>query len=204
MKIKTSTVTRSALGVMVGLAAGLLVRQRAARACSRVLWNGGNEQVFVGRTQDWTERAGSAFRMYPRGITRRGAVAENPHKWTSKYGSLVLSAYDMGTHEGVNEAGLSGHALYLADEAAFGERDPKLEGHRHHAVGAVLPGQLRHGGRSRRGAEVVCVSARAADPAERLPDPGAHFAGGQVRRLRGDRVHGAARRGSITTSGSRS
>ena len=41
MKIKNSTVTRSALGVMVGLAAGLLARQRAARACSRVLWDAG-------------------------------------------------------------------------------------------------------------------------------------------------------------------
>jgi len=127
MKTKNSTVTRTALGVMVGLAAGLLARQRVAHACSRVLWDSGNGQVFVGRTQDWTERANSAFRMYPRGIVRRGAVAENPHKWTSKYGSLVLSAYDSGTHEGVNEKGLSAHALYLAEEAAFGERDPKLE-----------------------------------------------------------------------------
>lgn len=127
MKIKSSTVARTALGVMAGLAAGLLARQRAAHACSRVLWDAGNEQVFVGRTQDWTERADSAFRMYPRGIARRGAVAENPHYWTSKYGSLVLSAYHSGTHEGVNEKGLSAHALYLAEEAAFGERDPKLE-----------------------------------------------------------------------------
>jgi choloylglycine hydrolase len=98
-----------------------------ALACTRVLWNASNEHVLVGRTQDWTERAQSAFRMYPRGIKRVGAVAENPHKWTSKYGSLILSAYDSGTHEGVNEKGLSAHALYLAEEAAFGERDPKIE-----------------------------------------------------------------------------
>jgi choloylglycine hydrolase len=91
------------------------------------MWVAGDNQVFVGRTQDWTERANSAFRVYPRGIKRRGAVAENPHDWTSKYGSVVLSAYDSGTHEGVNEKGLSAHALYLAVEAAFGERDPKLE-----------------------------------------------------------------------------
>ena len=56
-----------------------------------------------------------------------GAVAENPHTWTSTYGSLVLSAYDSGTHEGVNEQGLSAHALYLAEEAAFGERNPEVE-----------------------------------------------------------------------------
>jgi penicillin V acylase-like amidase (Ntn superfamily) len=95
--------------------------------CTRVLWDDGNGNVFVGRTQDWTERANSAFRVYPRGIDRVGAVAENPHRWTSTYGSVVVTAYDIGTHEGVNEKGLSGHALYLAEEAAFGERDPEVE-----------------------------------------------------------------------------
>lgn len=99
-----------------------------ALACTRVLWNSGNGHVMVGRTQDWTERTNSAFRIYPRGIQRVGAVAENPHKWTSKYGSVALSAYDMGTHEGVNEKGLSAHALYLAEENSFAPRDSKLEG----------------------------------------------------------------------------
>jgi penicillin V acylase-like amidase (Ntn superfamily) len=63
-----------------------------ALPCSRVLWVAGDGQVFVGRTQDWTERANSAFRVYPRGIERTGAVAVNPHKWTSRYGSLALYA----------------------------------------------------------------------------------------------------------------
>jgi choloylglycine hydrolase len=106
--------------------AGLLSGE-SALACTRVLWTSPDSQVLVGRTQDWTEKANSAFRVYPRGIERTGAVAENPHKWTSKYGSVVVSAYDIGTHEGVNEKGLSAHALYLAVEAAFGERDPKRE-----------------------------------------------------------------------------
>jgi penicillin V acylase-like amidase (Ntn superfamily) len=104
-----------------------LVSTSSALSCTRVLWSAPDGQVLVGRTQDWTERANSSFRVYPRGIERTGAVAENPHKWTSKYGSVVLSAYDIGTHEGVNEKGLSAHALYLAVEAAFGERDPKRE-----------------------------------------------------------------------------
>jgi choloylglycine hydrolase len=34
----------------------------------------------------------------------------------------------MGTHEGVNEKGLSAHALYLAVENSFDPRDAKLEG----------------------------------------------------------------------------
>jgi choloylglycine hydrolase len=108
------------------LIAGLFTAE-SAMSCTRVLWAAPDGQVLVGRTQDWTEKVGSAFRLYPRGIERVGAVAGNPLKWTSRYGSVALSAYDMGTHEGVNEKGLSGHALYLAVDAAFGERDPKRE-----------------------------------------------------------------------------
>jgi penicillin V acylase-like amidase (Ntn superfamily) len=117
-----SGVMRTLTMVLAGL-----FSTESAMSCTRVLWDAPDGQVLVGRTQDWTEKADSAFRVYPRGIERTGAVAENPHKWNSKYGSVVLSAYDIGTHEGVNEKGLSAHALYLAVEAAFGERDPKLE-----------------------------------------------------------------------------
>jgi choloylglycine hydrolase len=120
---------RSARVLMLALTTSLVAAQPTAHACSRVLWTSPDSQVFVGRTQDWTERAGSAFRVYPRGIERVGAVAQNPHKWTTKYGSLVLSAYDIGTHEGVNEQGLAGHALYLAgEEVSFGTRDSRRPG----------------------------------------------------------------------------
>ncbi len=115
------TVTLAA--ILVGLFAA-----PSAYPCTRVLWDSGTGQVFVGRTQDWTEKAGHAFRVFPRGAQRVGAVAENPHKWTSKYGSLGLTAYDMATHEGINEMGLSAHALYLAEDNSFDPRDPKLEG----------------------------------------------------------------------------
>jgi penicillin V acylase-like amidase (Ntn superfamily) len=118
---------RHTTATLAALLVGLFSASSAI-PCSRVLWDSGTGQVFVGRTQDWTERTNSAFRVYPRGIERRGAVATNPHRWTSKYGSLALSAYDEGTHEGVNEKGLSAHALYLAGETDFGKRDPKMEG----------------------------------------------------------------------------
>ncbi len=99
-----------------------------ALPCTRVVWVTADGQVFVGRTQDWTEKADSAFRVYPRGIERVGAVTVNPHKWTSKYGSLVITGYDLATHEGMNEKGLSAQILYLAGECDYGKRDPKLEG----------------------------------------------------------------------------
>ncbi len=88
---------------------------------------GGRRSRFRRPNPGLDEKVGSSFRKFPRGIQRVGAVAINPLKWTSKYGSLVITGYDIGTHEGVNEKGLSAHLLYLADEASFGERDPKKE-----------------------------------------------------------------------------
>jgi penicillin V acylase-like amidase (Ntn superfamily) len=108
--------------IVAAFTVGLLATQDAL-ACSRALWQSPDGQVLIGRTQDWTEKADSAFRMFPRGIDRVGAVSENPLTWTSKYGSLILTGYNMATHEGVNEAGLSAHLLYLAEDAAFGDRD---------------------------------------------------------------------------------
>ncbi len=80
--------------------------------------------------------------VFPRGIERVGAVTQNPHKWTSKYGSVALTAYDNATHQGVNEKGLSVHVLYLAEVCDFGKRDPKREGIGVLQWGAVLPRQL--------------------------------------------------------------
>lgn len=105
-----------------------LLTVSTAYPCSRVLWAPKDGLVLVGRTNDWTGQINSTFRKFPRGIERVGAVAENPHKWTSKYGSVALTGYDMGTHEGINEKGLSVHVLFLADVCDFGERDPKREG----------------------------------------------------------------------------
>ena len=100
-----------------------------AQACSRVLWNGNPGQVYVGRTQDWTEKVDSKFHKFPRGLVRNGLTPQNPLQWTSKYGSFVITGYDLGTHEGVNEKGLSDHLLFLADEASdFGERDTSRPG----------------------------------------------------------------------------
>jgi penicillin V acylase-like amidase (Ntn superfamily) len=118
---------RYIIGALALLFAGIIPASTAF-SCSRVLWVAGDGQVFVGRTNDWTGKVDSAFRVFPRGIDRVGAVAENPHKWSTKYGSVILSGYDMGTHEGVNEKGLSVHVLFLAEVCDFGKRDPKREG----------------------------------------------------------------------------
>jgi penicillin V acylase-like amidase (Ntn superfamily) len=48
-------------------------------------------------------------------MAREGASGANSIKWTSKYGSLVVSGYDAGTADGINEQGLVANVLYLAE-----------------------------------------------------------------------------------------
>ncbi|MEZ6064254.1 MAG: linear amide C-N hydrolase [Planctomycetaceae bacterium] len=48
-------------------------------------------------------------------------------RWTSKYGSVVITTYDVGTADGINEQGLAGHLLYLP-ETSVGPRDEAVPG----------------------------------------------------------------------------
>lgn len=105
-----------------------------AHPCSRVLWVTQDQGVLVGRNMDWFEDIKSNMWLLPRGMARNGMgsgpVAEadaNPLTWTSRYGSVIITAYDVGTADGLNEAGLAGHMLYLP-ETSVGERDPALPG----------------------------------------------------------------------------
>jgi len=78
---------------------------------------------------DWPESTEPLIAAFPRGrdrdgINPPGLVAEpNPLRWTSRYASLVTTLYGVGTVDGLNEAGLTVHGLYL-QVADFGPRDP--------------------------------------------------------------------------------
>ena len=76
---------------------------------------------------DWTSRTKGSLYVFPKGIDRNGNTLENPAKWISKYGSMVTTSWDAATVDGMNEAGLACHLLYLA-EATFGERDVSKPG----------------------------------------------------------------------------
>jgi len=53
--------------------------------------------------------------VLPRGMKRDGRGGENTVAWESKYGSLIVSAYDIGTAEGMNEKGLAVNELALVE-----------------------------------------------------------------------------------------
>lgn len=101
--------------------------------CTRVLWNTNDVAVLTGRSMDWPESTQPLIVGFPRGrerdgISPPGVVDDpNPLQWTSRYASLVTTIYGLGTVDGINEAGLAGHGLYL-QETDFGPRDPAKPG----------------------------------------------------------------------------
>lgn len=98
-----------------------LTAQNAA-SCTRVLKADKVNGVMVGRNMDWMEDMHTALRVYPRGIEQIGEIDDNPLMWTSKYASIVATAYGNMTADGFNEAGLGVHTLWLT-ETDYGKRD---------------------------------------------------------------------------------
>ena len=121
MKKTLLTIKSIAIGAAC---AYLLMIPPVAHACSRVLYEGGDNLVITGRTQDWYEEQQTDLWVFPRGMQRNGEVGPKSVKWTSKYGSLVASVYNIATGEGVNEKGLAVYLLYL-NEADYGKSTNK-------------------------------------------------------------------------------
>lgn len=99
-----------------------------ADACSRILWADNGQAVVVARNMDWIEDMRTNLWAFPRGVTHSGLSGDdNSVRWTSKYGSVAASAYDVGTADGINEKGLVVNALWLA-ASDYGRRDLKVPG----------------------------------------------------------------------------
>ncbi len=94
---------------------------KPAASCTRAVYLGPSNMVVTGRNMDWMEDIKTNLWVFPRGMKRDGAAGVNSLQWESKYGSLAASGYDVGTADGINEAGLAANLLYLA-EADYGKR----------------------------------------------------------------------------------
>jgi choloylglycine hydrolase len=98
------------------------------KACTRAVYLGNDGVVITGRSMDWCEDMHSNLWSFPRSIARDGCAGINSIKWQSKYGSLVVSSYEVGTADGMNEMGLVANVLYLV-ESDYGKElstKPKL------------------------------------------------------------------------------
>ncbi len=96
-------------------------------ACSRAVYLGPDGMIATGRTMDWSEDLQTNLYLFPRGIARRGANSDNTIFWTSRYGSIAATGYDIGVSEGMNEAGLVANLLFLPEsvyERAGGDNRP--------------------------------------------------------------------------------
>ena len=88
--------------------------------CSRFTYETGTNSYIIGRSMDWAEDTRTNLWSFPRGMERDGGVGPKSIKWTSKYGSVVATAYDIATADGMNDAGLVVNLLYLA-ESEYGD-----------------------------------------------------------------------------------
>lgn len=96
-------------------------------ACTRVVYQGKDNTVLTARSMDWKEDTRSNLWIFPRGMKRNGEIGKNPLEWTSKYGSIVASAYDICSTDGMNEKGLVANLLWLA-ESEYPQWDGKKPG----------------------------------------------------------------------------
>lgn len=94
-----------------------VIPQKRVRACTRVVYQGNKDMVITGRTMDWKEDTRSNIWIFPRGMERNGELGKDPMRWKSKYGSVVTSAYDICSTDGMNEKGLVANLLWLAESS---------------------------------------------------------------------------------------
>lgn len=94
--------------------------------CTRILWSSegspGEGTVLVGRSIDWMVDTASNMWAFPAGQVHVGSAEQNMLSWTSKFGSVMATMYDVLAVDGVNTQGLGVNTLYLT-EADYGIRN---------------------------------------------------------------------------------
>lgn len=120
-RFKSMLTKGSYIAAVVLMTAVTMIGTGNLEACTRAVYIGTSNMVITGRTMDWGEDIYSNAWVFPQGMARDGAPGiKNGIQWTSKYGSLVVSGYESGTADGMNEAGLVANLLYLS-ESEYGD-----------------------------------------------------------------------------------
>ncbi len=101
------------LFIVALIGAWLLMHISTAESCTRVVYKGPNNTVITGRSMDFAMEIPANLWLFPKGITRNGATGKNTIEWTSKYGSVATSSWDIAVSDGMNEKGLVANMLWL-------------------------------------------------------------------------------------------
>lgn len=64
---------------------------------------------------DWSISDEPEIWVLPRGMSRAGGDEPQAMRWVSRYGSVTVSGFGVGITDGINEAGLGYHLLYLEE-----------------------------------------------------------------------------------------
>lgn len=83
--------------------------------CTRMVYIGAESDVITARSMDWKVDVATNLWVFPRGMRRHGRAGPNSITWTSQYGSVVASGYDVSTTDGMNEPGLVVNLLWLVE-----------------------------------------------------------------------------------------
>lgn len=119
--------TSLARACLAGTLAGAMAFASVAEACTRLVYQGDNNLNITARSMDWSEEIGTNLWVFPRGMERNGKAGPNSVKWAAKYGSVIATAYDISTTDGMNEKGLVANVLWLA-ESEYPKYDGKTPG----------------------------------------------------------------------------
>lgn len=98
----------------IASASFFLCMTSSVESCSRLMYSTPENNVIIGRSMDWMENIQTDLWAFPAGMTREGGEGTTSAKWTSKYGSIIASGYNMGTTDGFNTQGLDANLLYLS------------------------------------------------------------------------------------------
>lgn len=107
MKRCIKQIGRTLLLVAVGLSSF-----NQADACTRVVYKGPNNTILTARSMDFQSQFPLIY-GYFRNMERDGSTGKNTVKWTSKYGSMTTSSWDIAVSDGMNEKGLVANLLWL-------------------------------------------------------------------------------------------
>lgn len=94
-----------------------------AYSCTRVVYKGPDNYIITARSMDWKDEIAPNLWIFPRNLNRNGNVGPHSVTWTSRYGSIITSAWDMATTDGLNEKGLVANVLWLV-ESEYPAFDP--------------------------------------------------------------------------------
>ncbi|UVO07250.1 linear amide C-N hydrolase [Pectobacterium polonicum] len=102
--------------------AALTLGSAVSLACTRFVYLDPQNPDYpiTARSMDWAEDTHTNLWIFPRELNRSGAAGQYSLEWTSKYGSVIASAFDgdermASTTDGVNEKGLAANVLWLAE-----------------------------------------------------------------------------------------